>query len=93
MDSIMQEPESGCFICGSFNGLQKHHCIPGSGRRKKCDEYGLTVQLCFLHHGGNQDVHTIRTDWLAEIRRVAQRVFEQTHSREDFIMEFGINFL
>ncbi len=93
MKSIMQKEDSGCYICTSYQGLQNHHCIGGSGRRKLCDKYGLTVKICFNHHGGDQDIHTQRLDLLDVIRKKAQEKFEETHSREEFIKVFGRNFL
>lgn len=94
MKSSMQNLEKdGCYICGSYSGIQRHHCIGGSGRRKKSDKYGLIVNICFNHHGGDQDIHKIRTDLLKEIRESAQKSFETTHTREFFRKEFGISFL
>lgn len=76
-----------CYICGC-PATDTHHMLHGS-MRKKADAYGLTVMLCrgchmLLHDKGLHD---------REIQQAAQRIFEQDHTRDEFIKEFGKSFL
>lgn len=53
--SIMQNKKQ-CFVCGVENNLHFHHIMFGKNR-KKADEDGLTVYLCYKHHEGTNGVH------------------------------------
>lgn len=82
--SIIPHEEGECFICHSRGALQTHHCLHGS-RRKKADEYGLTVPLCvfchrLLHDKGYYDRY---------LEQTAQMVFENKYSHELWMEEFG----
>ena len=91
MKSIVQN-EHECFICGKKIGLERHHCIGGSNR-KNSEKYGLTVYLChFCHNEPPRGVH-FNKDTADYIRQEAQKAFEKTHTREEFIKIFGRNFL
>lgn len=95
MQSIMQdfENEPWCYICGSTYMLAPHHCIEGSGRRLKSEEHGLKVLLCLDHHTGRNGVHSGNYELLRDLQEQAQRAFEKTHTRAEFIKEFGLSFL
>lgn len=91
MKSIIQQ-DKRCFVCGATSKLHLHHCISGYGNRQKSDKYGLTVWLCYAHHVGKLGVHNNAA--LAErIKKTAQKEFEKTHSRNEFISQFGKNYL
>ena len=92
MKSIISN-EKECFICHSTQNLEQHHCILGTANRKLADKYGLWVWLCQLHHTGAQGVHTCRSDLKKDLQRMAQEVFEQTHTREEFREIFGKSYL
>ena len=86
--SIIPHEEGECFICHIHESegmaLQTHHCHHGS-RRKKADEYGLTVKLCplchrLLHDKGYYDRY---------LQQVAQKAFENKYSHELWMEEFG----
>lgn len=87
-----------CFICGKSgicDPLDKHH-IFGGAYRKKSEKYGLTVYLCHssCHIFGDLAVH--RNSGTAQIiheygQKKAMR--EQNWTTEDFIREFGKNYL
>ena len=91
MKSIIQEDTDYCFICGRY-GTEIHHCIYGNANRKLSDKYGLVVGLCYEHHRGNRGVHFNRELDL-ELKRTAQRVFEDTYQNEKFLAIFGRNYL
>lgn len=87
-----------CFLCGrngSGDPLDRHHIYPGP-YRKKSEKYGLVVYLCHnrCHIFGADAVHQN-----AKKMRLLQQfwqekaMLEQNWSKEDFIREFGRNYL
>ena len=77
-----------CYLCKSPYNLHTHHMLHGS-MKNKADQYNLTITLCvechtLLHDHGFHD---------KEIQQLAQKRFEETHTREEFIKEFGKSFL
>lgn len=88
-----------CFLCGR-NGtdepLERHHIFNGTGLRKKSDRYGLTVRLCAYscHNGGPDSVH-VNQDVDRKLKQYGQKkaMEENGWSVEDFIREFGKNYL
>lgn len=90
MKSILQT-EKECFVCKTTYGLEEHHVCFGFAR-KPSEQHGLKVWLCAEHHRGNTGVHQDRELDLS-IKRMAQRRFEENHSRELFIQIFGKSYL
>lgn len=91
--SIMQD-EKKCYICGMTRGLERHHVF-GAAYRKKSDRLGLTVYLCHYHH--NEPPHGVHhnranMDWL-RMRGQAAYMDYYGASKDDFIREFGRNYL
>lgn len=87
-----------CFLCGgNGNGdpLDKHHIFGGS-RRKKSERYGLVVDLCHnrCHIFGELAAHK-NADTMRELHQYGQRkaMEENGWTTEDFIREFGKNYL
>ena len=80
-----------CVICGNPY-VHRHHVFPGTANRRKSDQYGYVIPLCARHHTGDYGIHRCRPMmeyWMKE----AQADFEQTHTREEFIKEFGRSYL
>lgn len=76
-----------CFLCPRM-ATDKHHCLHGI-RRKKADEWGLTVNLCrvchsLLHDKGLNDLF---------LEQTAQMVFEEKYGHELWMQEFGKDYL
>lgn len=97
--SIMQIKDGSCYLCKSlhYNDRQQltetHHAIPGYGRRKLCEKYGLKVFLCLDHHRiGAAAVHNNKKNMLI-VKQAAQRAFETMYSHEKFMEVFGKNYL
>lgn len=89
MKSIIPGDEKGvCFVCGLSRPTEVHHMLHGC-RRKKADQYGLTVNLCRECHAAVHDRN--RADRALE--QHAQRVFEKAYSHEMWMQEFGKNYL
>ena len=93
LNSIITNNMECCYKCGTSYNLQVHHCIHGNGKRKLSEKYGLKVMLCIhCHTGSNEAVHMNRENDL-ELIKIAQKAFEITYSREEFIKIFGRNYL
>jgi hypothetical protein len=104
MKSIIHDEDEGCYVCthnlvkrpyspsSDYFRYEIHHCIHGTANRRLSEKYGLRVKLCREHHTGNTGVHknAVLDDLLKEI---AQRKFEEAHSREDFRRIFGKSYL
>ena len=91
MKSIIQADTDYCFVCGRY-GTEIHHVFFGNPNRKLSDRYGLVIGLCYEHHRGNSGVHHNRELDL-KMKRMAQKVFEQTYPEREFLAVFGRNYL
>lgn len=93
MKSILQE-EKRCYLTGSTTGLQKHH-IFGAFNRDNSEKYGLWVWLRWDRHLADSPHDTPHNskDVDLMLKRTAQRKFEETHTREEFMQIFGKNYL
>lgn len=95
MESVIQR-EKECYFCKKQTGLHRHHCIYGSANRRLSDKYGFTVWLCSEHHtNGSDAVHRNPNGVLdIHLKQKCQRYYEMVFgTREDFIREFGRNWL
>ena len=91
MKSIIQK-EKECYFCGSTLNLELHH-IYFSAMRKTSDRNGFVVWLCGRCHRDNKyGVHGNREMDL-KLKTECQKVYEQTHSREDFMKLIHRNYL
>lgn len=78
-----------CIVC-NMPSTDAHHVFPGS-RRKKSTQYGFVVNLCRAHHN---EIHMHPNKGLdLALKQKCQEDFEKTHSREEFIKEFGRSYL
>jgi len=87
-----------CWLCGkngSRDPLDKHHVF-GGANRKKSEKYGLTVYLCHntCHLFGPDAAHR-SAETARMLHEYGQRkaMREQGWTTEDFIREFGRNYL
>jgi len=76
-----------CFLCHR-PATDRHHCLHGS-RRKKAEEWGLTVNLCrychsLLHDKGVNDLF---------LEQTAQMCFEENYGHDKWMQEFGKDYL
>ena len=98
-ESIIQQDKSYCFLCGSRTGrgidaLEEHHCLEGNGKRAMSERYGLKVYLCgsSCHRDGPSSAHKNK-ETKDMLHQLAQRKFEETHSRYEFVLLFGRSYL
>ena len=104
--SVLQNKDGICFLCMLLDGdfrpkwTEEHHIFYGSANRALSEAYGLKVYLCSMHHqyafGNNPDAihgNPTSSDTDLMLKRIAQRKFEEDHTREDFVKIFGKNYL
>ena len=91
--SILQDDTDYCIVCGRY-GTEIHHCIYGSANRKLSDRYKLVVGLCYYHHRASKTgVHGGNKELDLELKRMAQKRFNEVYPQDDFLAVFGRNYL
>ena len=90
MESKFTTDLEHCFVCGRPYP-NKHHMM-NKGDKKKSEKYGLILPLCANHHTGAEGVHK-KPERMLACRQMAQRKFEEEHTREEWIKEFGKSYL
>ena len=84
-----------CYVCGTNNNLHYHHIIFGKNR-KKADEDGLTVYLCYSHHEGTYGVHGKYGNELdKKLKIIAEKRWCEYYNKtkEDFRERYYRNYL
>lgn len=79
-----------CYYTGSRTELERHHCMNGTSQRVKAEQDGLWV---WLTHDIHMKVHNERSDWKYELKRVAQKAYEKTHTRSEWMNRYHKNYL
>lgn len=100
MKSILQnKDDEQCLLCLALYGdrsrkiTEEHHVMHGTANRKLAEQYGLKVYLCPEHHRtGKEAVHR-DNDVDEALKRYAQRMFEKTHTHEEWMNIFRKNHL
>lgn len=92
VDSILQRKRE-CFFCKTKAGLHEHHVMFGTANRSKAEKYKLKVYLCGYHHNGSQNSVHFNKNLDVMLKTLAQRVFEEQYSHEEWMREFGKNYL
>lgn len=66
----------------------------GTARRRLSEKYGLKIWLCHRHHTTDPrySIHYQKALDL-DLKRIAQKEFEKTHTREEFIDIFTKSYL
>jgi len=93
--SVIQE-ERKCYFCGRLTGLHRHHCLYGSSNRRNAERRGFVVYLCHEHHTtGAEAIHRNPNGALDIFLKKTCQAYYESHygTREDFIREFGRNYL
>ena len=90
--SIFTDDMDHCMFTGSPD-IERHH-VYGASNRKRSEKYGFIAPLRRdLHPNGVQAGKDAKTLDL-ELKQRCQRYYEEHYgSREDFIREFGRNYL
>lgn len=90
--SIIFYDMSCCCVCGNPYA-EEHHVFEGTANRRISEKYHLTIPLCAEHHRGTKGIHSNK-EMALHFKRKAQAIYEaQIGTREQFIKEFGKNYL
>ena len=81
-----------CELCGCFSAIERHHVFGGRGRRQIAEKHKMVAYICTSCHRGPNGVHNCRETDL-KLKREYQQLFEQKHTREEFMALFGRNYL
>lgn len=93
MKSIIQSKKK-CFICSKQYNLHEHHIYFGTGKRSISEKNGFKVWLCLEHHTGTYGVHGSKGHELdLYLKETCQRIYEKTHSRNDFMRLIKKNYI
>lgn len=98
--SILHEKDGTCYLCMRLNqdfdlrsGLHKHHVYEGKPNRKISEANGFIVYLCPEHHNScSESVHDNKEN-MDLIKRDCQELYEETHTRKEFMELIGRNYL
>lgn len=93
MNTILQDGKH-CYVTGDTEGLHKHHCLNGPNRRL-AEEDGLWVWLRWDRHIANSPWDTPHNNPKVDLfyKKLAQRTYEETHTREEWMARYGRNYL
>lgn len=98
-ESILQARDGCCFLCkrsGNYRiheQLHRHHVYGGVANRSISEAEGFIVYLCPNHHNMSKEgVHHNAKNMLI-VRQAMQRKFEENHTRKEFMLLIGKNYL
>ncbi len=93
MKSILQSNKE-CYITRSRVNLEEHHIFFGAGLRDVSEQHGFKCWLAKeLHTGIPSGVHGGNFPLDMKLKRECQRVFERTHTRDEFVEIVGRSYL
>ena len=96
-ESVLQKKDGVCYLCALggkwyiHENTEEHHVFGGPNRIHS-EEEGLKVWLCPECHRGPDGVHN-NIEKMRLLQREAQKAYEKTHSREQFVALIGRNYL
>lgn len=87
--SILQDDLNKCFFC-SNKATDWHELLKGRNR-KNCIKWGLCVRICRDCHIKTETDSNFYQEWQV----IAQKIWQERYNKneEDFIKEFGRNYL
>lgn len=89
--SILQA-ERCCYFCGRVNNLEVHHVFGGIANRPISERLGLKIYCCKNCHTGKDGVQ-YNSEKNLLLKQDAQRAFEKTHPRSEWMELIGKNYL
>ena len=94
MKSILQDKKE-CYITHSEDYLHRHHIFMGKANRVISEKNGFWVWLrADWHNGATYGVHGRDGHELdLKLKQDCQRIYEETHTREQFIKLIGRSYL
>lgn len=87
------EGYEGIYQISNYGRIKSFYKNEGTANRKISEKNGFKVWLCAEHHNmSNNSVHFNREMSLI-LKKLYQKEYEKTHSREEFIKLIGRNYL
>lgn len=87
-ESIMQS-DKRCFLTGSTQFLDRHHCFHGS-RRKAADKWGCWI---WIRHDLHMQLHDKDKELDRRVEQACQKRFEELYGHKKFMEVFGKSYL
>ncbi len=78
-----------CEICGCYWTLDKHHLLPGTGKRRLAEEDGLYIFICRQCHNA---LHADENEVLYW-RKEGERRYLKDHTFSEYMDRYGKNYL
>lgn len=93
LTSVFTDNMDACIFTGSYE-VERHH-IFGAANKSRSEEYGYVVPLRYdLHPNGARADMRYAKEIDTHLKQMAQRHYEENKgTRDDFIKEFGRNYL
>ena len=97
--SILHKKDGTCYLCARLNGdysykyTEEHHVFGGKANRVISEAEGLKVYLCLYHHREGPEAVQNNRENNRLVQQDAQRAFEKTHTRKEFMDLIGRNYL
>lgn len=98
--SILQKKINGtCYLCERLHNdyrlykYREEHHVFGGPNRSNSEAEGLKVYLCLEHHRTGKEAVHMNAAVRKMLQQDAQRVYELTHTREEFRKLIGRNYL
>lgn len=94
LHSVFTDDMHTCWLTGQSGWIERHHIFGATKMtRKHSEEYGLILPVEHsLHNEGPYGIH-YNAKLNRAIKQYAQRKFEEEHSREEFMLIFGKNYI
>lgn len=81
-----------CYICHTKFNIHKHHIYFGANR-KNSENIGAWVYLCGHHHNQSNDGVHFNPKLDQQLKELAQRKYEENHTRDEFMSIIKRNYL
>ena len=98
--SVLHKRDGTCYLCIRLHNdyrvhryVEEHHVFGGNPNREISEAEGLKVYLCLEHHREGPEAAHKNKEVRKMLQQDAQRVFEKTHTREQFMELFKKNYL
>lgn len=94
MESVLTTKKGICYRCQKQCDTELHHIIHSGCSKKRQERMGLIVYLCADCHRGTYGVHgKYGHDIDIDLKKISQKMYEESHSRDEWMKEIGRNYL